>query len=67
MMIIDNKFEMSSSIYLKTCKEQSERIITGILVNPIGITYRVSFGSTESWHYEIELSSEKNILAATTN
>jgi len=63
MMIIDNKFEIGQIVYLKTCKEQTERIITAICVKSFGyILYLLSCGAQE-----IEISSEKNVLITTTN
>lgn len=62
-MIIDNKLELGSIVYLKTDKEQDERMVTGIFIRPSGaIIYYLSLGTTETQHYEIELSDEKNIL-----
>lgn len=67
MMVIDNKFEIGDVVYLKTDRDQYERIITGIKILPIGIIYRVSLGVGENDHYEIELTAEKNVLITTTN
>lgn len=65
-MIIENKFEIGEIVYLKTDKEQSERLITQITISPAGLRYCASMGSADTWHYEIELSSEKNILITTS-
>ena len=67
MMMIQNEFSFGDIVFLKTDKEQMQRIVTGILVIPIGLTYKVACGSTETWHYEMEMTSEKNILITATD
>lgn len=61
-MIIDNKYEIRQTVYLKTDEEQLPRIITAIQVNPDGLKYAVINGIDETWHYEFELSLEKNYV-----
>lgn len=67
MMVIDNKYSLGQSVYLKTDKEQLERVVTGITQRPSGVLYLLSCGVNESPHYDIEISVEKNILTTTTN
>lgn len=63
MMVIDNKYEIGQIVFLKTDKEQLERLIIGINISSLGIIYRVVNGAIETYHYEMELLEEKNILA----
>jgi hypothetical protein len=57
------EFEIGQTAYLKSDVDQHQRIITGITLRPNnGVTYSLSFGTTESWHYGIEISSERDIL-----
>ena len=58
-MILDNKYNLGDIVYLKTDTDQSERILTSIQVSVIGILYKLSCGTTETWHYDIEISAEK--------
>lgn len=67
MMVIDNKYEFGDIVFLKTDRDQFERIVIGIKVSPLGITYRVALGAIETDHYEMEMSVDKNIIIATTN
>jgi len=67
MMLIENKFELGQTVYLKTDNDQSERMVIGISVRPSGLLYELSFGSVCSWHYEMEISEEKNVLKTTSN
>lgn len=67
MMVIDNKYEFGDIVYLKTDRDQFERIVIGIKVSPIGILYRVAVGAVETDHYDMELTTEKNIIITTTN
>lgn len=66
-MIIDTKYDISEIVYLKTCKDQDERIITGIQVRLSSHLYELSCGSVSSWHYEFEFSRHRDILKATSN
>lgn len=67
MMVIDNKFEFGDIVYLKTDRDQFERIVIGIRISPLGIIYRVAVGAVETDHYDMELTTEKNIIITTTN
>jgi len=59
------QFDIGQLVYLKTDNAQHERIVTAINLRPDKIvTYCLSFGTTESWHYEIEISCDRNIIKA---
>lgn len=60
-MVIDNCFELGEFVYLKTDAEQERRIVTEISVRPTGILYRLTFGTIESYHYDIEISREVDL------
>jgi hypothetical protein len=62
-MIIDNEYEIGDSVYLKTDTEQKRRMVTGLFILPNTLQYRLSCESTESYHYSIEISSEKSYLS----
>lgn len=62
MMLVDNKFEIGQTVYLKTDSEQYPRIVTRLSVTANGITYSISSGVIESWHYDFEISEEKDVL-----
>lgn len=66
-MIIDNIYEIGDIVYLKTDKEQLQRMVTGILVSPTGLSYRCANGTADTWQFGIEIDKEKNIMYATTN
>jgi len=59
MNLLDNQYDIGDRIYLLTDKEQDERFITGILLRQSGISYAVSCGINESWHYDFEITKEK--------
>lgn len=52
-------FEIGQTVYLITDKEQSKRIVTGYNVRTTGITYGLSCGENETWHYDYEISGDK--------
>jgi hypothetical protein len=61
MMVIENKFELGQMVYLKSDPEQRERIVTQITVGGnMSIRYGLNCGTMETWHYDIELSTEKD-------
>jgi len=68
MMIIDTIYGVGESVFLKTDRDQYERIVTGICIRMNGIiSYELVCGTMTTWHYEIELSKEKNILITTNH
>ena len=66
-MIIDNKFDIGEVVFLSTDIDQCTRVVTGITVKPHGLIYALSCGSSESWHYDFEITIEKDILMTTNN
>lgn len=60
-IVLDNKFELEATVYLKTDKEQMPRLVTGIRLTPTGILYHLSQGPQESYHYECEISIEVDL------
>ena len=67
-MVIQNLFNIGDVVYLKTDRDQHERIIVGILVRPEGLLYDLACGSVDTRFFrEMELSIEKDVLKSTTN
>jgi hypothetical protein len=62
MMVVSNDFNLKDVVFLKTDQEQKPRIVTGLWVRYNSITYALSCAETETYHYDFEISSEKNIL-----
>lgn len=64
-MTISNKYELGQIVFLLTDHDQCERIITGIQVSGNNqLTYHLSCGIVESWHYDYELVSNKDLVKA---
>lgn len=61
-MVVDNKYNIGQTVYLKTDLEQSPRMITKIVIIPNSLFYVLNDGITMSEHYEVEISEEKNAL-----
>lgn len=56
-------YKLGDTVYLKTDIDQYERIITAICLRIGNIkTYELAFGENTSWHYDIEMTIEKNVL-----
>lgn len=62
MIMIDTSYEIGDTVYLKTDRDQQPRIVTGFCVRSTGITVALACGSAESWHYDFEITIEKNVL-----
>lgn len=59
-MTIKTKFNFGDIVYLKTDPEQYPRMVVGVSVRPTSMTYMLALGSTESFHYEIEISRQRD-------
>ena len=69
-MVTDNysfTFDLKQIVYLKTDKEQLERIITGINIRPCGVIYRVNYAEMESFHYDFEMTKDKDVVKSISN
>jgi hypothetical protein len=62
MMLIDNKYELGQTVYLKTDNEQLSRVVTALGILPGQILYELSQGSSSSKHYDFEITPEKNLV-----
>lgn len=60
------KFNIGSIVYLRTDSEQLVYIVTGILIRPTGVSYALTNGINESYHYDIEINTERDVLKATS-
>ena len=61
-MHIDNKFDLGQIVYLKTDTEQIARMVTAINTRPSRLQYELSYATNSSWHDEIEISDERDVL-----
>ncbi len=62
------EFSIEQTVYLKTDKEQRPRLVTGITLRPFGsVSYALTEGTFESWHYGFEMSAERDLILATSN
>ena len=67
MMVVDNKYEFGQEVYLKTDTDQKIRIVTGLCIRPNGcINYEVACGTESKWHYDFEMTTEKDVVKSTT-
>lgn len=65
MMVIENKFELNQIVFIRVDPDQRERIVVQIVIGANGsVRYCLSGGTNESWHYDTELSTEKNVLVS---
>jgi len=60
-MEINNKFELGDIVYLVTDEDQKERMVTQLrVIGKNHICYCLASGTTESFHYYFEISTDKN-------
>lgn len=62
-MTISTKYNIGDLVHLVTDEDQEYRMVTAIKVLPNNcITYLLNLGIQEAWHFEVEISAERNIL-----
>lgn len=60
-------FQIGQTVYLKTDIEQVGRIVTGISLRPNkSVIYSLSYGTSETNHYPIEMNLDRDIIKATS-
>jgi hypothetical protein len=68
MIKVNNQYNFGDVVYLKTDTEQKPRIVVSIEIFSDGEhIYKLNQCNMASWHYEMELSTEKDVLLCTTN
>lgn len=66
-MMLQSKYDIGQEVYLKTDADQKKRMVTGILIRGNNVQYDLACGSSSSWHFEFEVSPEKDMVTAVTN
>jgi hypothetical protein len=66
-MKIDTEYDLGDTVYLRTDEYQKERIVTRIQITQGNVMYNVSCGTEDSWHYDFELSTERDVMKTSTN
>jgi len=62
------EFKIKETVYLLTDKEQKPRLVTGIQLRPFNsVTYGLTEGTNETWHYGFEINKERDVILATSN
>lgn len=65
MNVVDSKYEIGQSVYLKTDPSQLERLVFCIRVYKNELLYELACGVTTSNHYDFEITTEKDVVKAT--
>jgi len=60
-------YEFGEVVYLKTDPDQHERIVTGILIRENSVMYELSYNEITSYHFDVEITRERNVIKATSN
>jgi len=64
MQIIDTQHNIGELVFLITDPDQYPHLVTGYLVRNDGIRYALSMKGSETYHYDFEIISEKDIIKA---
>lgn len=64
-MVIDNKFEIGQTVYLKTDPDQLQRIVFGFDITQGSIIYQLCVGISTSKHFDFEITEQQNVLIKT--
>jgi len=60
-MKFESKFGIGDIVFLITDVDQKERIITQVSFRQNNwVLYEIACGCSSSWHYDFEISSDKN-------
>lgn len=66
-MRVDTLYDIGEFVYLKTDHEQKQGIITQICIKGRSlVAYEITFGQNPSWHYDFEMTKERDIIKATS-
>lgn len=61
-MVIENKYNIGEKVFLVTDGNQLERLVTAIQISPNNLLYRLINNTTETWHFEFEISKERSFV-----
>lgn len=62
---VDLAFEVGQTVWLTTDEDQKKRIVCEINLKQTGVMYRLCQGTTDSWHYDFEISDRINVVIKT--
>ena len=60
MMVVDNKFDIEQTVYLKTDKDQLPRMVVQLNVGKTNIMYLLACGMDTSIHIAMEITGERS-------
>ena len=67
-LCIEVSFRFGDIVYLKTDQDQKPRMVISYLVDKSNeVLYKLQQGTYSDYHYEMEITSEKDIILTTTN
>jgi hypothetical protein len=64
---MDGYLEFGQVVYLKTDTDQRPRMVIAMLISSGAVQPQLASGTEQSWHFPIEISTERNILLTTNN
>jgi len=67
-LTVEFKHGFEDIVYLKTDIDQVPRMVLEMSIAPKDcVQYKLAEGDRTSWHYEIELSSKKDVIITSSN
>lgn len=61
-MKINTKYDIGEIVYLKTDEDQKDFMVIQMTVSISGVQYNLRQGTYDSWHFEFEISEERNLF-----
>lgn len=61
-MKISTKYDLGDMVYLVTDPDQKERMVVSIEIRPNSVMYNLVCAEQNSWHYEMEMQVEKDLV-----
>lgn len=63
MLMIENEYNIGDIVYLKTDEKQLQRLLFAIEISSTGLLYRLACGEINTYHYAIEMTTEKSFVS----
>jgi hypothetical protein len=61
-MKINTEYNFGDIVFLITDQDQLPRIVTGIFITPLGVTYGLNYADSQSEHFPLEFTKERQVF-----
>ena len=64
---LDLLYNYGDEVFLKSDRDQLKRIVTGFILRSGTFLIGITLESKETWHYQFEVTKEKDVVYSTSN